>query len=303
VAAQSLTETAHVQTVLDTAEAIAGPVLLLAVFLVALMIGINASSPIEHARRRQLEFTADASHELRTPLSVIEAETSLVLSAPDRDVDEYRDTLERVGREGRRLRRIVEDLLWLARFDSEPSAPSFEAVNLSAIASGCAERFAAVADARGIDLSVKTMDTGEAWIEAPPQWIDRLAGVLVDNACRYAARGGTVVITTALRAPRVTLVVEDDGPGIPPQDRVGLFDRFHRATDEGTGSGLGLAIADAVVSSTGGRWSIGESRLGGARMEVSWHGTGADTATAGRVAVPLEGRDGSTTREQAPLGR
>ncbi len=82
VAAQSLTETRHVNTVLIAGEAIAGPVVLLAMFLGALIIGLMASSPVEQARRRQLEFTADASHELRTPLSVIEAEVSLALSTP-----------------------------------------------------------------------------------------------------------------------------------------------------------------------------------------------------------------------------
>jgi len=303
VAAQSLTETAHVQAVLETAEVIAGPVLLLAVFLGALIIGIKASSPIEQARRRQLEFTADASHELRTPLSVIEAETSLALGTPGRDANEYRTALERVGREGRRLRKIVEDLLWLARFDSEPSTPSDEAVDVSGIAVTCAERFEAVADARGIDLSVQTAAVDEARLNAPPQWIDRLAGVLVDNACRYAEQGGTVVITVAAQGQRVNLVVEDDGPGIPPDERARLFDRFHRATDEGSGSGLGLAIADAVVRSTGGRWSVGESSLGGARMQVSWHRSGADVPTPGRPVTPNGDVSPAKPRESTPLAR
>ena len=103
-------------------EAIAGPVLLVAVFFGTLLIGVKAASPVELARRRQLEFTADASHELRTPLSVIEAEVTLSLTGP-RSGDDYRATLERVGRESLRLRDIVEDLLWLARFDSEPPPP------------------------------------------------------------------------------------------------------------------------------------------------------------------------------------
>jgi two-component system, OmpR family, sensor histidine kinase TctE len=105
----------------------------------------------------------------------------------------------------------------------------------------------------------------------------------VDNACRYAGRDGKVLITVAADANRVSLAVEDSGPGIPPEERAKLFDRFHRATDEGTGAGLGLAIADSVVQATGGRWRVGDAALGGARMEVSWHRSGG-TRVAGESA-------------------
>ncbi len=270
VAGQSLAEQVRVERVLLTGELIAGPVLLLATYLGTLVIGLKASGPVEQARRRQLEFTADASHELRTPLSVIEAEIDLALASP-RDAGGYRDTLERVGHESDRLRRLVEDLLWLARFDSEPPPPGDEPVDLVTIARSCADRFGAVAEARDVTLSVRREGDAEAWISAPPEWVDRLTAVLVDNACRYAGAGGTVRITVKTQGAKVSLAVEDSGPGIPPQERPRLFDRFHRATDQGTGAGLGLAIADSVVRSTGGRWRVGEASLGGACMEVSWH--------------------------------
>ena len=102
-------------------EALAAPVLLLAMFAGSLIIGLRALSPVEHSRRRQLEFTADASHELRTPLSVINAEIGIALSAP-REAADYRAALLRIQGESGRLRRIVEDLLWLARFDSAAAA-------------------------------------------------------------------------------------------------------------------------------------------------------------------------------------
>ena len=94
--AQSLANEDRVESDLTALEIIAGPVLLIAVFLGTLLIGIKAASPVELARRRQLEFTADASHELRTPLSVIEAEVSL--RSVVRSGDDYRATLERVKR-------------------------------------------------------------------------------------------------------------------------------------------------------------------------------------------------------------
>jgi signal transduction histidine kinase len=270
VAGQSLAQVDHVESDLFELEVIAGPVVLLSVFLGTLLIGIKAASPVELSRRRQLEFTADASHELRTPLSVIEAEVSLALS-DTRSAQDYRDTLTRVNHESQRLRDIVDDLLWLARFDSEPPPPGDEPVDVWAIAAACADRFDAVAVSRGIDLSVLPRVEAQPWINAPPEWIDRLTAVLVDNACRYAGRDGMVQIDVSAQGNRVSLAVEDNGPGIAPAERAVLFDRFHRATDEGNGAGLGLAIGDAVVRATGGEWRVGNASLGGARMEVRWH--------------------------------
>ncbi|MGH3160056.1 MAG: sensor histidine kinase [Streptosporangiaceae bacterium] len=279
VAGQSLADIKHIQHVLLAAEAIAAPVLLAAVFLSALFIGLKASGPVEQARRRQLEFTGDASHELRTPLAVIEAETGLALSAR-RDPDQYVLALRRIAGESRRLRAIVDDLLWLARFDSAPANPANEPVDLITIAEICADRFSAIACSRGIDVSVRAEGDSQTCITAPPEWVDRLAGVLVDNACRYAAGsagapacGPAVHIVVTSHGSRVSLMVEDSGPGIPEQDRARLFDRFYRASPEGGGYGLGLAIADAIVRASGGRWRVDDSPLGGASMRVTWHRT------------------------------
>jgi signal transduction histidine kinase len=286
VAGESMAEESHFQGVLLDGEVLASPVLLLAVFAGSLIIGLRALAPVEQSRRRQLEFTADASHELRTPLSVISAETNIALSSP-RDAAAYTSALTRIQGESQRLRTIVEDLLWLARFDSHPPVPDNEPLDLATIAEECAGRFQAVATAQSIDIAVAAGDgtgsdgsgrtggdgTGPAWISAPPDWIDRLAGVLMDNACRYAGEGGRVRIATVARGSSVSLVVEDSGPGIPLAERPRLFDRFHRATEHGTGTGLGLAIGNSIVRSTGGRWKIGESPLGGAQVEVCWRRT------------------------------
>ena len=264
VAGENLAGDQHTQGLMLDVEVVAGPFLLLAMFLGLLLVGLRALAPVEQSRRRQLEFTADASHELRTPLSVIRAEADVALSAP-REAAEYRDSLRRIQGESQRLRQLVEDMLWLARFDSKPPPPGNEPVDLATLAEACADRFRAVGPA----VSAETPD-GAVLISAPPEWIDRLAGVLVDNACRYAGPDGMVRIRVRAQGNRVSLTVEDSGPGIGEAERAQLFDRFHRATEHGSGAGLGLAIGDSIVRSTGGRWHVGDSPLGGALMSVSW---------------------------------
>ena len=264
IAGQSLSGDAHTERLLLYAELIAGPFVLLAMFFGSLVVGLRALAPVEQSRRRQLEFTADASHELRTPLSVIRAEADVALSSP-REAAEYRDALTRIQGESRRLRQLVDDMLWLARFDSRPPPPGDEPVDLATLAQACADRFRAVGPAVTADLGA-----GPALISAPPEWIDRLAGVLMDNACRYAGPGGQVRIGVQAQGSRVSLTVEDSGPGIPAEERPRLFDRFHRTADHGPGTGLGLAIGDSIVRSTGGKWQVADSPLGGALMSVSW---------------------------------
>jgi signal transduction histidine kinase len=279
VAGQNLLDDQHTQSLVLDIEIIAGPLLLLAIFLGLLVVGLRALAPVEQSRRRQLEFTADASHELRTPLSVIRAEADVALSAP-REAAQYRDSLRRIQGESQRLRQLVEDMLWLARFDSNPPPPGSEPVDLATLAQACADRFRAVGPA----VSAETPD-GAVLISAPPEWIDRLAGVLVDNACRYAGPDGTVRIQVRAQGSRASLTVEDSGPGIPEAERPHLFDRFHRATEHGSGAGLGLAIGDSIVRSTGGRWQVGDSPLGGALMSVSWR-----HAQPGRTGASLAAR-------------
>ena len=251
-------------------EGVLLPVVLLSLYIAAWIIGRRAASPVERARRRQLEFTADASHELRTPLSVIEAEVGLALTTANSSAS-YRGALERVADESRRLRDIVEDLLWLARIDALPSTPPEEAVDLLSTAQVCTDRFQAVAARRAILLGVLDQTSDAPVVMAPADWLDRLVSVLLDNACRYANDGGRVQVSVSTTRDRVFLAVEDSGPGIADEDREHIFERFRRASPVPGGAGLGLSIANSVVRATGGEWEVGTSPLGGAKITLSWH--------------------------------
>jgi signal transduction histidine kinase len=269
IAATSMESVTQTRGTLIVAESIVGPLLLLAVFGGALTIGRRVAAPVERARRRQLEFTADASHELRTPLSVIEALTSLALRG-DRDVEWYRRAFTSVHHESERIRRLVEDLLWLARFDTTARHEHPEPTDLGVLAAAAVDRFSSRAEAKGLVLTLDR-PPHPAIVTAPPEWLDRLLGVLLDNACKYAPERSEVHVGLRTNGSRLELRVDDAGPGIPEAERERIFDRFHRAIQRPSGAGLGLAIADAVVRATGGHWHVGRSAAGGASMAVAWH--------------------------------
>jgi signal transduction histidine kinase len=264
--------TAQIGSILATLLVIEGalaPLALLGLFLAATFIGRRAAAPIERTRLRQLEFTADASHELRTPLSVIEAEVSLALSTP-REASEYRGTLERVSRESKRLRHIVQDLLWLARLDALPTESAHEPVDVATVAESCVERFGVLAAERGISLTMGEPSALAPIIVAPADWVDQLIAVLLDNACRYANDSGHIEVHVDASTDEVTLRIDDDGPGFASREREVVLERFRRASDAPGGAGLGLAIAQAVVDATGGRISLDDASLGGASVKVWW---------------------------------
>ncbi len=271
VVAQSLAPVQDTQHTIIVGTLAIAPFLLLTVFVGAVIIGRRVAAPVEAARRRQLDFTADASHELRTPLSVIEANTSLALSQ-ERDSEWYKGAFGRVEQEALRMHHLLEDMLWLARFDAARMASSTDSVDLTTVVRQTVDRFSAVAQKRHLALSLDAPEEAVA-VSASADMLDRLVAVLVDNACKYTPEGGRVYVAVTVGGGHPTLTVEDSGPGIADGDRERIFDRFHRSLETAAktdGAGLGLAIADAVVKVTRGRWSIGSSTLGGARFSVRW---------------------------------
>jgi two-component system, OmpR family, sensor histidine kinase CiaH len=268
VVGQTLDTVSQATSTILLAEVLIAPILLVVVFLGAVAIGRRVAAPIERARQRQLAFTADASHELRTPLSVIEAHASLAATQP-RTAEWYARAFRGVDREARRMRRLVDDLLWLARFDALQGRPEVEHVDLGIVATQAVDRFAPVAEQRHLALHV-SVPPEPSVVQAPADWLDRLLGVLMDNACKYSPDGGSVAVTVAQESGRIRLTVDDAGPGIEAEEQTRVFDRFHRATTEGSGAGLGLAIADSIVRASRGTWHLGRSRAGGASMSITW---------------------------------
>ncbi|MGE0312212.1 MAG: ATP-binding protein [Lautropia sp.] len=223
----------------------------------------------------QRDFVADAAHELRTPLAALRLQLQHLarLEPPARD-DPRGVALERLAQGIERASRLVEQLLALAREDSatrDTAIPSAGPVDLNAIAARVVDECAPVADAREVDLGL--VGAGACPLVGDEPALAILVRNLVDNAIKHSPRGGTVDVATTCNGGAAVLVVEDAGPGIDPQARERVFDRFFRLDaapgDATTGSGLGLAIVKSIASRHAASIRLDASaRLGGLRVEV-----------------------------------
>jgi signal transduction histidine kinase len=197
---------------------------------------------------RQREFVADASHELRTPLTSVLANLELLTEELE---GEQADTAQAALRSTRRMRRLVGDLLLLARADAKRAQPR-RPTDLGAVLTEAASELGPMAEEH--ELSI---DPGHARVEGAQDELHRLALNLLENAIRHTPPGTHVQASSASDGAWASLTVEDDGPGIPAAIERRVFERFVRGGgDGGRGSGLGLAIVRAVAESHGGTVSL-----------------------------------------------
>jgi signal transduction histidine kinase len=214
----------------------------------------SARSRTEEMLDRQREFVADASHELRTPLTSVLANLELLTEELD---GEQADSAKAALRSTRRMRRLVGDLLLLARADAKREQ-TLHPTNLADVLTEAASELEPVAEDH-----VLTIDAGSAVVPGVRDDLHRLTLNLLENAIRHTPPGTHIEARTSSANGIARLVVADDGPGIPPALADRVFERFVRgAGDGGRGSGLGLAIVEAVVSSHGGRVTL-ETRAPG----------------------------------------
>ena len=218
------------------------------------------------ALRRQREFAADASHELRTPLTVIRVSVDDLERHPKDPVADVGTALTDIREEVDHMTAMVEDLLLLARSDSGAMELERVPVDLGDVASSGASALTRVAADRGVGLVV---DPVPAEVVGDPARLRQLVGILVDNALRHAPGGSQVGVRVRAEAGNAILVVEDEGPGVRPEDLPRVFDRFYRAAGApGGGTGLGLAIAAWIVERHGGRIAAANHEPHGARFTV-----------------------------------
>lgn len=223
----------------------------------------EAHDESEAALARQREFVADASHELRTPLTSILANLELLEAELQGEPQEMAAS---ALRSSRRMRRLVADLLLLARADAGREA-TMAPVDLAAIAREAAAEAGALSADHPISLDAPDPVT----VTGVADDLHRLAGNLVENALIHTPAGTPVTVSVRRDGSSAVLEVADRGPGVPRDMRERVFERFARAGGDGTrrGSGLGLAIVRAVVDAHGGRVELLDAGGGGARFVVT----------------------------------
>lgn len=215
----------------------------------------------------QRSFVADAAHELRSPLTALKLQLGLLRdSAPGPQQDE---AIARLRGGIDRAVRLVEQLLALAR--AEPGAAAAQQpLDLAELARQAVADVQALADKAGVTLTLTAPDA--LTLTGDPQALRGALRNLIDNAVKYGAR---TVQVSALRGPQGAplLRVDDDGPGIPPEQRERVFDRFQRGDSAHVeGSGLGLAIVRAAARQQGASVRLADAPLGGLRAELVWPG-------------------------------
>ncbi len=218
----------------------------------------EARTETEATLARQREFVADASHELRTPLTSVLANLELLEETLH---GEHREAAASALRSSRRMRRLVADLLLLARADAGRE-PARRTVDLSSVVTDAASELEPVAGDHEISISAPS----GLEIEGVRDELHRLVLNLMENALRHTDPGTAVEASVERSNGHIVLAVEDDGPGIPPELRDKVFERFFRAHGDRSGSsGLGLAIVRAVA----------ENHHGTVRLEPPLDGRGA----------------------------
>ena len=202
---------------------------------------------LERSFEAERRFTSDASHELRTPTAVILAQTEYSLEK-ERSGEEYREALRVVRKQGRRMSALIDDMLAYTRLDQSPERYPFVRLELSRLALEAAEETRLL---HAEDVTLETEIEEGLFVEGNAMLLRRLTHNLLSNACRYG--NGLVRIRLVREGERICLSVEDNGPGIPPEEREKIFDRFYRgdASRSGEGTGLGLAMVKKIAQMHG----------------------------------------------------
>ncbi|MEK0179131.1 MAG: sensor histidine kinase [Oscillatoriales cyanobacterium] len=236
-----------------------GSLTLICVAAIGWLLSGLAMKPVRESYGRLKQFTADASHELRNPIATIQTNVQVALAEPDIEPQQYQQ-LQVIERLTRRLGRLVDDLLFLARQDSGIVQQQWIVVPLDALLIEVIEEQLAIAKTQNLSLSLEIVDSpnteGNFTVLGDWDQLARLFTNLLSNSVQYTPSGGEIQVELQLSVkmlnPSLQVKVTDTGIGISPEALPHIFDRFYRADPARThrsaaGSGLGLAIAKAIV--------------------------------------------------------
>jgi signal transduction histidine kinase len=229
----------------------------------------RALAPVEASFEQLKRFTADASHELRTPLSVLRGVGESELRQT-RTAEEYKDAIGSMLEEVDRLTKLVETLLRLSQADAGAIPVALERVDLGELVRDVVSSLAILAEERRQHLRVDA--AGGIGVLADRLMLREAIANVVDNAIKYGGEASPVDVRVRAAGGHATLAVTDSGPGIAPEHRGKVFDRFYRIDEarsrDAGGTGLGLSIAKWAVEANGGRVSVDAATGGGSVFTI-----------------------------------
>lgn len=223
---------------------------LMLVFVISFILASKAIKPVKTSWEKQNAFVADASHELRTPLAVVTSNLEIVMENESETVGSQSKWLVNVQSELERIKKLIDDLLFLARSDAEGEEMPKEPFDLSGLLYGIYDTFMPLAQKKGLALVLHNKN--DVTVFGNEFRIKQLITILLDNAFKYTYSGGKIELKLEVAADTYQLSIKDSGEGIPKEHLNRIFDRFYRVDKSRSrshgGSGLGLAIAKCIVN-------------------------------------------------------
>ena len=223
---------------------------------------------LEGSVQQMKRFTADAAHELRTPIAIIRSTAELSLRR-ERDAAVYRNALSGIQQETIHLTRLVEELMWLARYDADCQVTDREDISVEEAVRDACHAVMPIAQERGIHMEVRIEHQGST-IRVNRLAFRRVLLILLDNALKFTPPQESVSVVVGCRESRPRIEIHDRGGGIGEEHIEHIFDRFYRADTArtSTGFGLGLSIAKTIVEAHNGKIGIASTNKYGSCFYV-----------------------------------
>ena len=241
------------------------------IFLISLALSGIAVNPVKAAWNKQKQFVADASHELKTPLTVILANNNIMMSHKNSKVEDEIKWLQSTEDEAQHMKKLIDQMLFLAKSDAESSKTELTKVNVSEIIEAASLNFEPIAFEKGILLDCEIEP--DIIADSNATMLNQLSHILIDNAVKYSASSGIVKIKLLSRNDKLIFSVNNYGNVISKEELAHIFDRFYRAEKSRTtkGYGLGLSIAQNITNCIGGKISVESSEDKGTTFSVEWN--------------------------------
>ena len=226
-----------------------GSISLIALLIISMYLTNKSIKPIKDVFDKQKQFIADASHELKTPLTIIKTNTSLVLSNPEDTVKNQRKWINYINLQTDRMSELVNEMLSLAKLDTEKNTLIFSSINISKIIESMILQFDTIIYENGINLYTKI--DNDIFITGDKESIKKLFSIIMDNAIKHTNDNGSIHVNLVLDKNTVKLSIKNTGKGISSEHIEKIFERFYRVDSsrvrETGGYGLGLSIAKSIV--------------------------------------------------------